>query len=164
MVNSDQRTLRNIFGRFATGVTIITTTNSDNQPVGFTANSFTSVSLDPPLVLFCIAKSSENLSVFERAESFAVNILAQHQKELSTLFASKVDRYAKTIFEQGLLSVPVFSDSLAVIECKTQQVIDSGDHLIILGLVKNCMETTENSPLLYYRGDYQQLNQTNRVA
>jgi flavin reductase (DIM6/NTAB) family NADH-FMN oxidoreductase RutF len=147
------RELRNALGGFVTGVTAVTT-ELDGKRYGFTANSFSSVSLDPPLVLVCIGKTSSNFETFQRAGHFCVNILAESQRNISQQFAAKgVDRFAGIELETGVLGSPVIKDSVSWFECSLHQRIDAGDHEILIGLVADFGYTT-GSPLGYCRGNY----------
>lgn len=148
------RALRDAFGAFMTGVTVVTTKDEDGNPLGFTANSFSSVSLDPPMLLVCLANSSSNYDVMVNAPSFAVNILSEDQKDLSNTFASKVeDRFAGTSWKEGPLGSPIFNDLSAWFDCEMHQVVDAGDHAILIGEVKG-FENGSASGLGYARGAY----------
>ncbi|MDP3195440.1 flavin reductase family protein [Tabrizicola sp.] len=150
----DPKALRNAFGAFATGVTVITTRQPDGTPRGFTANSFTSVSLDPPLLLVCLARTAHSADVFANAPHFAVNILAQDQKAVSGLFASRAaDKFDQCAWTPGSAGVPLIDGSLARFTCARHQLVDAGDHLILIGRVED-FATTEGQPLGYFRGNY----------
>ncbi|PWC37625.1 flavin reductase family protein [Azospirillum sp. TSO35-2] len=154
MDSIDVRELRNVLGAFATGVTVVTTIDGDGQPRGFTANSFTSVSLDPPLVLVCLAKTAATRPVFEAAGGYAVNILAEDQKGVSRTFASKVeDRFATVDWQAGPAGNPVFAGTSAWLDCSMHQTVDAGDHVILIGCVRGCGHAPV-SPLGYCRGAY----------
>jgi 3-hydroxy-9,10-secoandrosta-1,3,5(10)-triene-9,17-dione monooxygenase reductase component len=149
---------RDVLGNFATGVTIITATD-DEGPAGVAANSFTSVSLDPPLVLFCVARSSTTWPRIERARKFAVNILGEHQEELSRLFAQKgADRFGKTEWHVGVGGSPVLHDVLAYIDCEFWAEYDGGDHIIVVGKVLDLGITHDAGPLVFFRGRYGRLS------
>ena len=133
---TDQKALRAAFSAFLTGVTIVTTMDKDGAPRGFTANSFTSVSLTPPLLLFCIAKTSRSLDAFMNADSFAVNILSESQEHLSSRFAAPVeDRFADVDWSNGPTGAPVLSDVCGWFDCATHNRVEAGDHYIIIGEV-----------------------------
>lgn len=150
----DPRTLRNAFGRFATGVTIITTLGPDGKPVGMTANSFSSLSLSPPLVLWNIDKGSTNRDAFETAPGFVIHVLADHQEHMSRHFAAPVeDRFAKVDYRCNDRGLPVLSDCCACFECRTVTIHDGGDHLILIGEVE-AFEQSDRSPLLFWGGRY----------
>lgn len=150
----DPRALRNAFGAFLTGVTVVTTRNGAGEPIGFTANSFTSVSLDPPLLLVCLAKTSRNFDAVTGSTGFAVNILSEAQKEVSNTFARPVDdRFAAVSWHDGPHGSPVFADVSAWFDCSTHQVVEAGDHVILIGRVE-AFEDTGLSGLGYARGGY----------
>ena len=150
----DPKALRNAFGAFATGVTVITTRQPGGTPRGFTANSFTSVSLDPALLLVCLAKTAHSAEVFAEAPHFAVNILAQDQKAVSGLFASRApDKFDHCAWTPGPADMPLIDGALAQFTCARHQLVDAGDHLILIGRVEH-FATTEGQPLGYFRGNY----------
>jgi flavin reductase (DIM6/NTAB) family NADH-FMN oxidoreductase RutF len=146
--------LRNAFGAFATGVTVITTRQNDGTPRGFTANSFTSVSLDPPLLLVCLAKSAHSCEVFAKAPYFAVNVLSEEQKALSGLFASRAaDKFQQCNWSPGRADLPLLTGALAQFTCARHKLIDAGDHLILIGRVED-FSTGKGQPLGYFQGNY----------
>lgn len=150
----DARAFRSALGAFVTGVTVVTTVDENGQPRGFTANSFTSVSLEPPLVLVCIANAAASRAVFCSTEHFAINVLAESQKSLSSLFASKVaDRFTGVGWRAGRAGDPILDDVSAWFECEAYQQIDSGDHVILVGKVSR-FGSNYSSPLGYCRGAY----------
>ena len=150
----DARTFRQALGAFATGVTVVTTLQADGTPRGFTANSFTSVSLDPPLILVCIAKAAASCPVFSAAPRFAISILAEHQKDLSSLFASKAqDKFAAAEWFVGPAGSPVIAEAAAWFDCRRHDLIEAGDHLILIGEVVG-FDHTPARPLGYCRGAY----------
>lgn len=158
-LGSDARTLRDALGCFATGVTIMTANDATGQPVGLTANSFTSVSLDPPLLLACIAKSATSSEVFKSAETFAVNVLHIGQQPTSIRFSRRdEDRFGSTPWEPGLKGTPVLTGSLATFECARHAVHDGGDHIILIGQVERARFEPRRDPLLYFRGKYRRLH------
>lgn len=134
-----QRALRDALGSFATGITVITTVTPQGQRIGLTANSFTSVSLEPPLVLWSLKKNSINLDVFRQATHFAINVLTAQQKELCFRFASKVDgdRFDGVALEPSRFDLPLLADSLARFECSRYHEYDAGDHVMFLGRVED---------------------------
>ncbi|MDO6461312.1 flavin reductase [Granulosicoccaceae sp. 1_MG-2023] len=152
---TDTRELRNAFGRFLTGVTVISCKDADGHPRGFTANSFTSVSLDPPLLLVCIDKKSASREAFETSAHFAVNILSENQKEVSNIFASRdADKFERVPWrDDGPSGCPLLYDIVAYFECARENVIEAGDHIILLGRVKN-FSHDEITPLGYGHGGY----------
>lgn len=150
----EARELRTAFGSFMTGVTIVTTAGTEGGPRGFTANSFTSVSLEPPLLMVCIGKSAASMDVFRRAPGFAVNILAEAQKETSVLFASKrPDKFDAAPWHPGPFGNPLIEGSAAWFDCARHQVIDAGDHIILMGRIE-AFSYSDANPLGYARGGY----------
>lgn len=148
---------RTVLGQFATGVTIITAVDGD-EPVGVAANSFTSVSLEPPLVLFCVGRTSTTWPRIEHARRFAVNILGEHQEELSRLFATKgADRFGQTEWHLGVGGSPVLHNVLAYLDCEFWAEYDGGDHIIVVGRVLDLGVTHDAGPLLFFRGEYVRL-------
>ncbi len=151
----DPRSLRNVLGCFATGVAVLTTRTSNGQHVAVTINSFSSVSLDPPLILFALAKKANVLSHFQAAKSFAVNILSHRQEALSNMFARPSSADWKELrFVEGENGCSLFADSLAQLECDLHTEIDGGDHRIFLGKVVRLHLHSVVDPLLFYRGRY----------
>jgi len=150
----EPRALRDAFGAFVTGVTVVTTCDKGGRPIGFTANSFTSVSLDPPLLLVCLAKSSFNYATMTEAAHFAVNILSQEQRDVSLTFARPVaDRFATVEWERGEYGSPILAQVSAWFECALQEVIDAGDHVILLGRIV-AFANSALTGLGYARGSY----------
>lgn len=154
MTKIDPRDLRNAFGAFMTGVTVVTSHDTDGNPVGFTANSFTSVSLDPPLVLVCLANSSRNYDTLSNADGFAINILSETQKDVSNTFARPVkDRFSAVGWQNGPHGAPVFDGVSAWFDCSMHKTVDAGDHLILIGKVE-AFENSTHPGLGYARGAY----------
>ncbi|GAB2601382.1 p-hydroxyphenylacetate 3-hydroxylase reductase component [Nitrincola alkalisediminis] len=150
----DPKAFRRALGNFATGVTVITATASDGSRAGVTANSFNSVSLDPPLILWSISKNSGSYSVFEKASHFAVNILAADQIHLSNHFARPSDDKFKDIqFALGLGDAAILPDTSACFQCEQYQTLDGGDHWILVGKVVSFVDTGR-APLVYHGGAY----------
>lgn len=150
----DPRALRDAFGAFMTGVTVVTALGAEGKPLGFTANSFVSVSLSPPLLLVCIAKTSRNYTAITSASGFAVNVLAEDQKEVSNTFARPVeDRFAAVDWQHGPSGSPVFDGAAAWFDCAMERVVDAGDHAILLGRVESFRNSDRNG-LGYARGGY----------
>ncbi|WP_135449851.1 flavin reductase family protein [Tabrizicola caldifontis] len=148
------RALRDAFGCFMTGVTVVTTLDQDGRPLGFTANSFASVSLDPPLLLVSIANSSANRASFTKGAGFAVNILSENQKDISATFARPSDdRFAGVYWRRGPVGFPLIAGASAWFDCTLHQVIPAGDHSILIGLI-GAFEATSHPGLGYYRGAY----------
>jgi flavin reductase (DIM6/NTAB) family NADH-FMN oxidoreductase RutF len=156
---SDARTFRDALGCFATGVTIITAMDPNGKPIGLTANSFTSVSLDPPLLLVCIANNAGSAAIMRNAERFAANVLQIGQQPTSNRFAGKgEDRFANTPWEVGEFGTPVLTGSLSSFECERNALHDGGDHFILVGRVLKAMFEPRRDPLLYFRGKYRRLH------
>ena len=150
----DARAFRRALGNFATGVTVVTAADQNGRKVGVTANSFNSVSLDPPLILWSIDKRSTSQGVFAEATHFAVNVLAADQIDLSNNFARpKEDRFAEIEFELGEGGSPLFTDCSARFNCEKYQQVDGGDHWIMIGKVVS-FDDFGRSPLLYHQGAY----------
>tara|TARA_R110000803_G_scaffold56917_5_gene114455 strand:+ start:21231 stop:22457 length:1227 start_codon:yes stop_codon:yes gene_type:complete len=156
---SDARTLRDALGCFATGVTIVTAMSPAGEPVGLTANSFTSVSLDPPLLLVCIAKTSGSLKIIQEAEHFAVNVLHIGQQPVSNTFARPGDdRFSQTAWQRGHKDVPLIGGALVNFECSRYALHDGGDHVILVGKVERAKYEPRRDPLLYFKGKYRRLH------
>ena len=140
-------------------MTVVTTLDADGQPIGLTANSFSSVSLDPPLILFCLSRGSTNLERFQAARHFAINVLHIGQQPMSGVFArSDADRFQDVTWETWDTGAPILSGSLASFECATDRVIEAGDHLIFIGRVLRARFEPRRDPLLYFRGKYRRLH------
>lgn len=149
---------RRACGRFATGVAIATLRAADGSPHGITINSFTSVSLRPPLVLICIDRQAASREHFQTQELFAINILQATQQELSVRFAEWPEgRFEGIAWREGTGGVPVLEGSLAVFECRKQMVVPAGDHDVVFGEVLSAT-TADGSPLLYFGGQYRELS------
>ena len=157
---SEPRILRDALGCFATGVTVVTTIDEAGEPLGLTANSFTSVSLDPPLILFALARKSANLMAFEKAGRFAVNVLHIGQQPVGGRFASRdVARFDGVDWAvRGEGGSPILAGSLASFDCRTHAIHDGGDHLIFVGHVDHAWFEPHRDPLLYFRGKFRRLH------
>lgn len=150
----DPRALRSAFGAFATGVTVVTAMDAEGRPLGFTANSFTSVSLDPPLLLVCLARSSRNFAAMTSGRGFAVNILSDAQKDVSNTFARpSEDRFSAIEWQAGPFGAPVIAGAAAWFDCSLEQVIEAGDHVILMGRVE-AFDNSDRNGLGYVRGAY----------
>lgn len=150
----DAGEFRKALGAFATGVTIITTRGADGAPVGLTANSFNSVSLDPPLVLWSLANTSASLGTFRNAEHWAVHVLATDQEELSSRFAKRgIDKFAGLEFDTGRGDIPLLRGCMARFQCRTAFQYEGGDHLIFVGEVLN-FDRSDAAPLVFHSGRY----------
>ena len=146
---------RSALGMFATGVTIVTARSANGAPVGLTANSFNSVSLQPPLVLWSLARSAGSMPAFERGSHYAVNILAADQRGLAERFASKsADRFADLEFRDGAGGAPVIHGAAAVFECFNRSRYEEGDHVIFVGEVERCSWRSDAQPLIFHGGQY----------
>lgn len=150
----DPLELRRTLGAFATGVTIVTTWDSQRGAVGLTVNSFASVSLDPPLVLWSLSRNSPSLGVFESAEHFTINVLGAEQRALSDRFARSLpDKFAGVRWRAGAGGAPVLDGCVASFECRTHQRVDGGDHVIFIGRVER-FSRGGGEPLLFVGGRY----------
>lgn len=156
---SDQRTLRDALGSFATGVTVVTCLDGKDRPFGLTVNSFTSVSLDPPLLLVCIARRARCAPALAQAPHFAVNVLQTGQQPDSIRFSTRdEDRFKTTSWTGGDTGAPLLMDSLAVFECERHASYNGGDHDILVGKVVRASFDPTMDPLLYFRGRYRRLH------
>jgi len=150
----DPRDFRNALGTYGTGVTIITASADDGKPYGLTCNSFASVSLNPPLVLWSLGVYSPSLTVFQNASHFAVNVLSATQEDLAKKFAkSSEDKFADVVWTRGLGSAPVLAGSVANFQCRAVNRYYGGDHIIFLGAVE-AYSYNQKEPLLFARGSY----------
>lgn len=157
--NGDQTlAFRNIMGHFTTGVAIVTTIAKNGAPIGMTVNSFTSVSLNPPLVLVCLNNSAGTISQFINADDFAISVLADNQKDISQTFAKRhSDRFADAHWHKGENNMPLIEGAIAHFECKRTNIHDGGDHTIMLGEVMRAQLLSDDEPLIFYRGEYRDL-------
>lgn len=160
----DPTLFRQLLGCFPTGVAIITTRTSDGRPVGLTCNSFSSVSLDPPLVLFSLRKASSLLSEFSQAGTFAINILSQDQDVLSGRFASSKisNKFESVSWREGPLGSPLIDDCLVSFECRTYARHEAGDHDIFIGEVQRMSTSSADHALVFYKGTYMMLAESLR--
>ena len=146
---------RAALGMFATGVTIVTARSADGQVIGLTANSFNSVSLSPPLVLWSLARAAASLPVFSAGSHYAINVLAADQKDLAERFASRGgDRWTGVVFETGAGGAPLLHGAAATFECFNRSRYEEGDHVIFVGEVERCTHRNGASPLLFHGGRY----------
>ena len=157
----DSRAFRNALGAFPTGVAVVTATSAD-MPIGITVNSFASVSLDPPLVLWCMDARSQRHDIFVQAPGFTISILGTEHREVSSRLAKpgehQLDGF-KLLPTQ--LGPPALADSLAVFECAREATLPGGDHTILVGRVLRFAQPGQGAPLLFYRGKYSALDQKN---
>jgi flavin reductase (DIM6/NTAB) family NADH-FMN oxidoreductase RutF len=152
--NDDARALRSALGAFATGVAIVTTRDAEAALHGLTVNSFASVSLDPPLALWSLHKSSHSRAAFEAAPSFAINVLGRHQADLARLFARPhADRFAGLALGEGLDGAPTLIDSIASFECRRVAAHDGGDHIVFVGRIDR-FRADQRPPLVFSRGRF----------
>ena len=155
----DAREFRNTLGTFATGVTVITVKGDNGEYIGLTANAFSSLSLDPPLILVCLDKKSDSVPAFQKGRPFNVNILAEEQESDCWTFAKKgADKFANAQYELSADGVPVLSNNLSTLECDVHEVLEGGDHYIVTGLVKAISQSDEKNPLIFYKGSICSLN------
>lgn len=153
----DSSTFRRTLGMFATGITVITARAPDGSLIGLTVNSFNSVSLEPPLIVWSLANTSAVREVLENCEYYAVNVLADDQESLSSLFASKAaDRFAGVAWEPGLGGAPLLEGCCAVFEVRNSLRHPGGDHVVFIGEVARC-DRSEREPLLFFNGRYRRL-------
>ena len=149
------RAFRDALASFATGVTIVTARDPQGQPVGVTVNSFNSVSLSPPLVLWSLARRSSTLAAFAAASHYAIHVLGAHQKALAERFATPgIDRWAGVEHHTGASGMPLLAGCIATFECFNRNQYDEGDHLIFVGEVEHCSHHRGGSPLLYHGGRF----------
>jgi flavin reductase (DIM6/NTAB) family NADH-FMN oxidoreductase RutF len=155
----DSRSFRKALGCFASGVTVVTTlTPEGHEPVGVTVSAFSSLSLEPPLVLFCLGSQNFHLESFRSFGHFGINVLAETQKDLSIRFAGKSpDKWQGVAWETWDSGVPLLAGCVANLECKLEAVQDGGDHQIVIGRVIRLKSSEGGSPLIYFRGAYMDL-------
>ncbi len=151
-INSED--FRNAMSRFASGVTVVTTKDANGDLHGITVSAFSSVSLDPPLVLICIENSTGSVHALKRSEMFVVNVLSRDQIELSERFAAQItDKFTGVDLDLNIDGIPVISNCLANLTCRVRNVYDGGDHTIFVGEVEKA-EVAEGDPIIYFRSDY----------
>ncbi len=151
------RRFRNALGMFATGITVVTMRTPEGEPIGLTVNSFNSVSLDPPLVVWSLARDLPSRALFEACEYYAINVLADDQMALSARFASRAgDKFAGLDFEDGIAGVPLLRGCCARFECRNTVRHDGGDHVVFISEVAS-FDREELAPLVYHAGAYRRL-------
>jgi flavin reductase (DIM6/NTAB) family NADH-FMN oxidoreductase RutF len=151
----DPRVLRNAFGRYTTGVVVVTTRSPQGEATGVTVNSFTSVSLDPPLVLFCLLNRANSYATWERAEHFTMNILTESQQKVSNAFARpSANPWMGIEHSEGDNGCAILHGAAASLECRQFAHYPGGDHLIIVGQVTRVHSSGDAGPLAFYRGKY----------
>ena len=159
MSEFDQKEFRNACGMFATGITIVTTTDSAGNPVGMTANSFASVSLDPPLVLWSVGNHANSFDIFSNTDHYAVHILHKGQQDLSNLFASRgEDKFSDLNWTVGEVGSPILPDYAVCFQCKMEHVFPGGDHNILVGRVIAFKNNNSSDALLFFKGGYHAIN------
>ena len=158
-MSQDSRAFRNALGHFATGVCVVTAIGPDGEQVGVTVNSFASVSLDPPLVLWSLDRASDRFPLFMATDHFVVNVLDGASQHLSHRLSRKGERsVAEEQCELGLTALPILKDALAHFECEVEARHDGGDHVIFVGRVLSFDHKSDGDPLLFYRGRYRALS------
>lgn len=158
-MSESARALRNALGLFPTGVTIITALDPDGERLGMTVNSFNTVSLDPPLVLFSVARNAYSLDALLASNHYAINLLDLRQTELSTRFARALgDKWTDVNCHPGRSGVPLFDSALAWFECESWAHYEGGDHVIFVGRVLSYHADPDGEPLVFYRGQYNRLH------
>ncbi|MCC5867277.1 MAG: flavin reductase family protein [Gammaproteobacteria bacterium] len=160
MTQISEAQFRQAMGQFATGVTIVTCANAQARPVAMTVNSFTSVSANPPLILWCVNKTILPFPAFHEAAHFAIHVLHAGQQDMSNHFAvDREDKFSGIDYTDGIGAVPTLKDFLALYQCETHARFDAGDHVIIVGRVLSC-ELRDGQPLLFHGGGYRELAAT----
>lgn len=154
----DGRVLRSILGSFATGVTVATTVGANSEPVGVTANSFSSVSMAPPLISWCLKQSSHSLTAFQHSRRFTINVLGGADVELCRRFAeAHAYKWCDLAHHQGANGCPTLAQAIATIECRLIAEHEAGDHVILIGEVERAEAKDFARPLVFYRGQYYDL-------
>jgi len=156
-MNLDTREIRNVMGHFTTGVTVITTRDKTGTPFGLTANAFSSLSLNPPLVVVCVDKTVQCYSCFDESKAFVVNILSEDQEDLSRRFATKgIEKFEGLSWRPGELGVPLLNGAIGHIQCRVTSSYEGGDHTIFIGEIIAAAAQGDR-PLLFFKGQYQRL-------
>lgn len=151
----NQQEFRNKCARWCTGVSVVTTTNSEGAHFGLTLNSVASVSVDPPLLLICLDNNSKTLGAVVEKGFFIINVLAREQESLARRFSAQGDRFSGLEFSTGQQDIPLISGSLVSFECEVHDIFPGGDHRIILGRLKNVVDGDEaGEPLIFINGEY----------
>lgn len=154
-----ERDFRDAMGSFATGICVVTVNDNDGRAIGMTVNSFSSVSLDPPLVLVCLGTEAARSDVIVGAKAFNISMLSENQLETSNHFARPGEGVAEiAMVSPGLNTAPILNQAAAVIECDVEAQYPGGDHIILVGRVTHLHADTQQSPLLYFRGQYRKLD------
>lgn len=156
MSEFDPRTFRDALGQYATGVTIVTTVDASGKPAGMTVNSFASVSLDPPLLLWSIDRSSDLFTEFSKSDHFAVHVLRKDQQEISNLFATdSKEKFSAIGYENGISGLPLLAEYCARFQCSIENRFAGGDHLILVGRVLEIVQGP-GEPLVFHAGQYRE--------
>ena len=156
----DQRELREVLGRFATGVAVVTTCGDDAAPVGLAVNSFASVSLDPPEILWSIISTAPSRPAFQRHSAFTVNVMPAEDKDRTLQFARpSANKFEGVAWRRGWREVPVLDNAIATMECDLKQMIPCGDHHIVVGSVR-AIDCRDGKPLVFFRGEFTSLGAT----
>ncbi len=158
VIQLEPRSLRQLLGQYATGITVVTALDVNQRKIGMTANSFTSVSLDPPLILWNIAKSATHFEDFKQAEYFAINILNEDQYLESKHFSKSADDKFEGLDDvDEYMGIPILNKSLTTFVCRQYELHEAGDHYIIVGQIEACRNQMGN-PLVFHNGQYKQAN------
>lgn len=150
--------LRDVLGLFPTGIAVLTARAADGRLYGVTINSFSSVSLDPPLVLFSLSRGLHTLRALLSAETFAIHFLREDQRHVSTRFATTfANKWDDIRYREGVTGCPVIEPALAVLECRLYAQYDGGDHVIIVGRIAHIERQSDENPLVFFRGRYHRI-------
>ena len=150
-----ERDFRNALGQFATGVTVVTTSDAHGHPIGMTVSSFNSVSLNPALVLWSLARNAGCYAAFAQAQYYAIHVLAAHHKDLALQFSQRgIDRFADLAWSAGAGGAPLLDGAAAVLECRNRSRHEEGDHVILVGEVEQCRYRGEAAPLIFHGGRF----------
>jgi flavin reductase (DIM6/NTAB) family NADH-FMN oxidoreductase RutF len=150
--------------KFASGVTVITTCNKENEKVGVTISAFSTLSLSPPLILFCLGKKAFTINEFKECNKFAVCMLAEKQQQISNQFAYSEDPWQGVESFKGEYGSDIIANCIAYLECEKYQEIDGGDHIIFVGLVLNAKTLSNSAPLIHYQSDYFSLKENKLIT
>ncbi|MBQ0807248.1 MAG: flavin reductase family protein [Porticoccus sp.] len=157
MTDNEVRALRNAMGNFATGITVVTAVDEQGEPQGMTANSFSSVSLEPALISWCVGQESRLFELFQHTNHFAVNILHSGQQSISQLFSGpEEDKFDRISWYPGMNGVPLLNDCASVFQCEIEHRYPGGDHTILVGRVLD-FSSVPMAPLIFHCGQYQEL-------
>ncbi len=152
----DPKALRHVFGQFCTGVTVVCATDAQGRRYGITVNSFSSLSLDPPLAMFALVRDSETLKIIEAAGAFSINILADSQRDVSNCLARKggPEKMDGVVTHPGVTGAPIVEGSIGHMDCTLHRSYDGGDHVILVGEIRQAAVGEPLPPLLYFRSGY----------